>query len=569
MTRFTFGIENPNQQYIQITSEFKTSRDETNIELPSWRPGRYELGNFAKNVRSFRVFDENNKLLEAKKITKDTWNVDTSGTSSIKVQYHYYANQLNAGSTYVDKDQLYVNPVNCCIFTEDTYKDEIELKLNVPKHWDIATSLEASGNVLTCNGFEELFDSPFIASSQLQHKDYKSGNTRFHIWFNGEVKPDWKKVLKDFKAFTDKQIEKFIEFPAEEYHFLNQILPYRTYHGVEHLKSTVIALGPSYSIFTDAYADLLGVSSHELYHAWNVKSIRPIEMYPYNFKTENYSTLGYICEGITTYQGDMFLFKSGVFTEEEYYKEFNAQLQKHFDNSGRFNYSVAESSFDTWLDGYEVGAPGRKVSIYTEGCLLAFVTDVRVLRATNNKYGLDEVMKRLYHNFALAGKGVSEKDYKTLLESITGEDWGDFFRNYVNGCKPFESILTDALDHLGLEMDHIPSDSYCEAKLGFKYSRSGKDFVVKSMYPGGPAETGGLMLEDTIIGINGFSCEGEIEKWLQYFEDDTKTLTVMRSGSLLELTLPEVNRNFYMKYSIKRVEKPNSVQSRAYEAWRN
>ena len=388
------------------------------------------------------------------------------------------------------------------------------------------------------------------------------------MWFNGEVKPDWDRLINDFKRFTDSQIGKFLEFPVAEYHFLNQILPYRAYHGVEHKKSTVITLGPSYEVFGDMYKELLGVSSHELYHTWNVKTIRPIEMHPYDFSRENYSRLGYICEGVTTYMGDLFLLKSGVFNDDQYFFEFNRQLQKHFDNHGRFSYSVADSSFDTWLDGYEAGAPGRKVSIYTEGCLLAFVTDVRILRATGNKAGLDDVMKRLYFDFALQGKGVSELDYKTAIEEIAGESFDAFFDDYINGTRPYESILTDSLDYLGLELAHVPSPRYSEGRLGFKTLIAPDGISVVQMYPGGPAETAGLMLEDKIVAVNGFMCNGELDKWLSYFDDDTKTVLVERKGQLIEFTFPEVNRNFYNLYSVKRMESPNNLQVRSYEHWK-
>ena len=321
------------------------------------------------------------------------------------------------------------------------------------------------------------------------------------------------------------------------------------------------------------YKELLGVSSHELYHTWNVKAIRPVEMFPYDFTKENYSTLGYICEGITTYQGDLFLLKSGVFNEEQYFEELNSQLQKHFDNSGRFNYSVAESSFDTWLDGYLAGAPGRKVSIYTEGCLLAFVTDVMVRRATTNKFGLDDVMRRLYFNFALKGKGVSEADYKSTLENVSGIPFDEFFSDYVNGNKPYESIIVESLDYLGLELNHTPVESYSAGRLGFKTIASGKNFIVKAMYPGGPAEIGRLMLEDEIIAVNDYSCSGELNKWLQYFDDVPKTVTVMRSGVLKKVLFPEVNRNFYMKYSISKINAPKKLlptilQKTAFDHWK-
>jgi predicted metalloprotease with PDZ domain len=228
---------------------------------------------------------------------------------------------------------------------------------------------------------------------------------------------------------------------------------------------------------------------------------------------------------------------------------------------------VADSSFDTWLDGYVPGAPGRKVSIYTEGCLLAFVTDVMILKATSNKYGLDEVMKRLYFNYALQGKGVSEADYKAELEAICGHSFDDFFREYINGTSPYEAVLTEALEHLGLELKHAPAASYAASRLGMKVLPVGNHVVVAAMYPGGPAQLGGLMMNDELIAVNGYAFTGDMEKWCEYFDENEKTFTVKRSGRLLEVKLPEVQRNFYMEYAIKPVSEPNVHQRKAFDAW--
>lgn len=569
MTQFTFNVENPSQQFIQISAQFNTPNAETFVQLPSWRPGRYELADFAKFVRKFTVIDLDGKKLDFIKVTKDRWKVDSASADEIIVNYSFYADTINAGSSFLDETQLYVNPVNCCVFTDETYEEKINVKLNIPPHWDVATSMLSNDSGWECDNMDELLDSPFIASSQLQCNTYISNDTKFFVWFNGEVKPDWGRLIPDFKSFTDAQIKKFTEFPVKEYHFLNQILPYKAYHGVEHCKSTVISLGPSYEVFGSLYKELLGVSSHELYHTWNVKAIRPIEMFPYDFIKENYSRLGYIYEGVTTYQGDLFLMKSGVFNEQEYFNELQAQFQKHFDNHGRFNYSVSESSFDTWLDGYVPGVPNRKVSIYTEGCLLAFVTDVNIRRATLNKSGIDELMKRLYFNYALQGEGVSEEDYKTVIEDITGESQTDFFDNFINGCMPYESIITKSLEYLGLELDHEPSTSYAEGRLGFKVIKYTDGFVVNTMYPGSPAETGGLFKGDKIIAVNGFACNGELDKWLSYFDDTTKTVTVLRNGVYKEISFPEVMRNFYMKYTISKLKDPDKNQFTAFEAWKS
>jgi predicted metalloprotease with PDZ domain len=567
MVTYSLSIEHANQQYIQFQVRFETNNDTTIVRLPSWRPGRYELGNFAKNVKGFKVYNDQNKRIEAIKITKDAWQIDTTSTSFIRVEYAYFSMDLNAGSTFLSKDQLYVNPVNCFVFTDEQKNAPISMKLVIPASWEVAGSMKKQGEEYLAKDFDELADSPFICSPNLQHDSYTSGGTLFHLWFNGEVKPDWNRLKKDFQAFTDKQIEKFTEFPVDEYHFLFQILPYKAYHGVEHFKSTVITLGPSYEVFGAFYKELLGVSSHELYHTWNVKTIRPIEMFPYDFTKENYSRLGYICEGVTTYMGDLFLLKSNVFSLDQYLLEFNAQLQKHFDNHARFNYSVGESSFDTWLDGYVPGAPGRKVSIYTEGCLLAFVMDVMILRETKNKFSLDDVMSRLYFDYALKGKGVSEEDYLAELKNISSLDFGPFFKEFVHGTSPYEAIITESLDYLGLELFHRPAKSYSAGRLGFKTIPTNGNFVVSVLYPSGPADLGGLMQGDEIMAVNGYLCSGELDKWLNYFDNDAKRLTIIRAGRVMEMTLPEVNRNFYSEYSVLALSQPNGPQIKALENW--
>jgi len=566
MANYFLSIEEANQQYIQFRVNFNNVPENAVIHLPRWRPGRNELGNFAKNVRNFRVFDANGKLCPIHKIGSSSWQV-TNVSGTLRVEYGYYAAELNAGSTFLSREQLYVNPVNCFVYLDERIGEECTLELGIPDSWNIATSMKREGKKLVAADFHELADSPFMCSDQLQYNQYEVGGTIFHLWFSGDANIDWTRVITDFKAFTEKQIAKFMEFPVPHYHFLFHILPFKAYHGVEHQRSTVITLGPTYDVFGPLYHELLGISSHELYHTWNVKAIRPAEMFPYDYQQENFSRLGYLCEGVTFYMGDLMLYKSGVFQLKDYIREMNGQLQKHFDNFGRFNYSVADSSWDTWLDGYMPGAPGRKVSIYTEGCLLAFVTDIMIRRNTNDKFGLDEAMKRLYFNFALQNKGVSEADYRTLIVELAGEEMNAIFDDYFYGTRPFESILTEAFETIGLELHHQPSTRYSYARLGLKTLPHGNHHLVKAIYPGSPADLGGLILEDEIIAVNGFALHGELDKWLEYVDDRTKVITVIRAGKLVELSLPEVQRNFYSDYMLRPVENPTGAQKKAFEHW--
>ena len=308
---------------------------------------------------------------------------------------------MDAGSCYLDEFQLYLNPVQCCFYIPGRIDEKYNLIIEKPDNYKIASSLEINNNKLISNGYEELAESPIICSSNLQKNTYEINNIKFHIWFQGECKVNWHKIIKDFSLFTQKQINHFEGFPVNEYHFLFQITPYKSYHGVEHTKNTVILLGPSDQIMNERYEDLLGVCSHELYHTWNIKSIRPKELLPYDYTKENYFRTGYVAEGVTTYMGDLTLYTSGVFSWEEFIKTQNQNLDRHLMNYGRFNLSVADSGFDSWLDGYKLGAPDRKVSIYPDAALCMLMVDLEIIINSNGKFSLHSVMKDLYHNFGL------------------------------------------------------------------------------------------------------------------------------------------------------------------------
>ncbi|TXB66760.1 M61 family metallopeptidase [Vicingus serpentipes] len=535
--KYIVSYKKPNNHYIDI--EFiidKVDSDKIKVQLPAWRPGRYELGNFAKNVQKWEAFNYKGDRLSSKKITKDLWEVETNGTSEVHIKYNYFANEINAGSSYLDDKQLYINGVNCFLYLPNRQNEGCELELKIPSTYKVATGLtQTSKHNFKAKDFHELVDSPFIASNNLQHFSFDESNVKFHLWFNGECKPDWNKLETDFRKFIKNQIEAFGGFPVNEYHFLFQILTYRTYHGVEHSNSTVISLGPSYDIMRTEgwYNELLGVSSHELYHTWNVKQIRPTEMLPYDYSKENYTVMGYLDEGVTTYYGDKFLLTSGVFDWELYAKTFNQLLDRHFNNFGVNNYSVAQSSFDTWLDGYVKGAPGRKGSIYTEGALVAFMTDIFILKNTQNKKSLNTVMKTLFEDFAKKGLGVGDEDYKKVIEEVSGTSYEDIYNNYIHGNKDYTNLLKDALNYIGCELSVELSKKHNEAYLGFKVRYENGSCLIDNICHNSLAEQKGLAINDEIIAINGVKINNDLELWSNYFINEEIGLSIKRELSTI------------------------------------
>jgi predicted metalloprotease with PDZ domain len=573
--KYIISYTKPHNHYIDI--EFiadKINADELLIQLPAWRPGRYELGNFAKNVQKWSAFDAKGNALSFQKITKDCWKVQTKGVSELHIKYNYYAAEINAGSTYLDATQLYMNPVNCCVYIPDRINESCEMELQIPKDYQVAIGASSSAvNSFVFKNFHELADSPFIASNSLQHNKFICEGLEFNFWFQGECKPDWEKLNNDFIKFCKHQLQLFGKAPFEKYHFLFQILPYKMYHGVEHTTNTVIALGPGYNLMKGTlYEDLLGVSCHELFHAWNIKTIRPVEMQPYDYTKENYSKLGYVCEGVTTYYGDYLLYRSGVFTEQQYLQTFDERLQKHFDHFGRFNLSVADSSFDTWLDGYGPGIPNRKTNIYDEGNLLAFVTDMFIRKNSNNTYSLDDVMSYLYNEFALKNKGYSDRDYKGVVEHFANASYDTIFNNYINGIKDYEPLLKEAMDYMGYELVMHSSTKFNEHALGLKVHEVAGVCKVSGVYYNSVADIGGMALNDDIISINNMQVKSDssgtnFTEWCNYFANVPLTIVYATNGIVKQTTLTPKPEQFYKIVRMQKQKSLNEDQKNNFEKW--
>ncbi len=450
---YQVSISNAAEHFIQLKWRIPNLHQPTIcLQLPAWRPGRYELANYAKNIRCLHITNEQGIPVPFKKITKDCWEVNCAGCHELIVQYEYYANQYDAGACYADAEQLYINPVNCMMYAHGRMDEAYTVEVLLPENYSIACQLPLIKTTLHAANFDELADSPFIASAHIQHHVFMVAETRIHFWFQGKHDLPIDKLEADTIAYAQAQIHLFGELPCKDYHFLYIIHPYTFRHGVEHAGSTVIVMGKSEQEIRDEFYDsLLAISSHELFHLWNIKRIRPTEMLPYDFTRENYSTLGYVYEGVTTYYGDQILLRCGAWSWEQYCSSFNSDLKRHLNNPGRFNYSVAASSFDTWLDGYVPGIAGRKVSIYIEGMLAALIADLMIINHSEGKYSLDDVLKALYNNFK-EGKGYDEAYYKQLLEQFAGISFDAYFNEVIHGIGKIEIWLTQYLDKMGCKL---------------------------------------------------------------------------------------------------------------------
>ena len=567
MIHYTISYNNPHRHYVDFELSTSTNgADKMQFQLSAWRPGRYELANFSRNIQKWAAFDENNNPLTFKKITKDLWEVDTRNTKEATITYNYYANQLDAGACYLDENQLYLNPVHCIFYIVERIEEEYQIHLEIPERYKIASSMDKKGNTLSVKGYDLLSESPIICSGSLQHNSYDVNEITFHLWFQGPCDPDWKKLIKDFSAFTKSQIKHFGSFPVDEYHFLFQITPFRSYHGVEHTKNTVILLGPGDKIMKKRYEDLLGVCSHELYHTWNIKAIRPEEMYPYNFTKENYFRTGFVAEGVTTYMGDLMLYNSGVFNWEEFVKTQNQNLERHLTNYGRYNLSVADSGFDSWLDGYKLGAPDRKTSIYPDAALCMLMVDLEIIRNTDGKNSLHSVMKELYEDFAQKEKGYSEDDFRNICVKFGGLKVAEIFEDHIYGKEDYIPTLKTALEVVGLELKEKKNPNLSAQYFGLIAIKENGKIIIKKVEPNSISDKNGIAPEDEITKVNGKTIEKKLKDVLKDCKKEV-ALTVKKKFSEKAISLSI--GNYYKLLELVKKEKATEEQLILRKVWCN
>lgn len=414
------------EKVFAIDLEFSIESGDSDLYFPFWRPGRYEPGNFVKWSRNFKV-QGNTAPIQIEKIAPNHWVITSNVRQVITVNYEWCIHELNAGSSYLSDSLFYFNPVNLFCFIKQSELEPILLHVVLDADWQYAGGLaiqdsDAKGNYFfEARNFDELADSPLVFSSSIQSIQWKCDNTTIHCHSVGELPLKWR--MGDYshiRQFTDFQIQRMETLPVNEYHYLYIFTPNRMRHGVEHCNSTMIVMGQG-EVSDDVYYDeVLSISSHELFHTWNVKYCRPKDLLPYDFTKAQFSATGFITEGVTTYYGELMLWQSGIWPWEKMMHCILEWLNNHLNNAGRFSSSLLDSSIDTWVDGYVQGTPGRKVSIYNEGALMAFLTDVFIIQSTDGKRSLNDVMLFLVSKYNTHTIGYNVQDYWDEVERIAG-----------------------------------------------------------------------------------------------------------------------------------------------------
>lgn len=561
---YTVSIAHPHKQLLEIEGriECTESIDTITLQLALWRPGRYTAQYYGENVLLFTAKDTSGHHLQVNRLAHQVLQVLVPQDKVVIVRYQYLAKQWDAGGSWLDERLLYANPINFLYFiASDT--SVYSLKFLLPERFELFSSnnMYNTLEVSFCE-FVDIADHPVMASSDIMYRELKVDDLLLRWVMYPSIMSDTT-ILEDALGRILKEIIKiFKECPFKSYTFFLQFAPFTFCHGVEHADNTVIVLGPQKDVAEDYFVkNLIGLSSHELFHAWNVCSMRPREFLPYDFTQLPVFTTGFVAEGITTYYGDLLCARAGVWTWDQYRVEISKNITKHEQNQAKQLVTILDSSAELSIDGYKSSHPLRKVSIYDKGAAIALILDLHCRLFTDGKQSLDSIMHHLWTHFGNLKSGYRYEDIKQAFIHLGGERMHSVFEHCIEGTSPLDHYMAYALDYVGCSLIVQASDSAMEHGYGIRLNAAGEVILLASNGPGDKM----LRLKDKLVTVQGVPYDAFSEK--DWHASQAIEIELKRNDEKIKRTLVKDGRSYLPKYEIVKQNKPTPMQKEAFLQW--
>ena len=557
---YTVTVSDPSTQQFHISTDIKNiNQPRLDLSLPTWTPGWYTVENYFKNVLRFRITDGSGKILPHTMSRKQTWNVGTKGIKEIKVDYDYQATVLALNQAKITKDFAFFTGIELFLQAEGHRDEPSTVHFAIPSGWKIVSALKETNDpmVFTADNYDTLVDAP----TELGNFDV----TKFEV----EGKLHYF-VANPAGTFSAEKAQKFTEMVAKVAKVDSAIfggLPYEKYcyfyffsppesnasGALEHLNSFV-AFAPPGSIATPEM--IIGTAAHEFFHLWNVKRIRPAEMWPYDYSRENETPLLWVSEGFTNYYGNVARYRAGLMTPDTFLQSAADAASGIENTEARHYISPAESSVSTWA-GYDTPV-AFGISYYTQGQNLGALLDLSIRQDTEGKSGLDDVMRALFNDFYKRGTGFTTEDMIGIINRLTKKDYHDFYRQYVFGTDvpDYDRIFGYAGYRLEKKTQQVP-----EFGIGLRNRNGG--LMVSSIDPNSSAASSGLKVGDVVTKVNG-----EVPARVAFgtLAGKTITLTVNRGGIESEIPMKVGSRDV-TGYSLADGANPSDQQRRIRDGW--
>jgi len=562
------------------------------VAMPAWTPGSYMIREFARNVVSIEASTASGRRLALRKLDKATWQASRCA-EALHLRYQVYAWDLSVRAAHLDSTHGFFNgpalflraighESRPCLVTLAPPPDKAHAD------WRVATTMPSAGapehgfGEYRARDYDELIDHP-VEMGRFTLAGFDVGGARHEIAITGRHDADTARLCRDLRRVCGEHIRLFEprrrRAPFERYVF--QVFALGSgYGGLEHRSSTSLICSRNELPHageprepSDGYRSFLGLASHEYFHAWNVKRIRPAAFVPIDLQNESYTRLLWIFEGFTSYYDDLMLVRSGVIGSDAYLGVLAKTISNVQRGPGRRRQSVAESSFDAWIKFYrqDENAPNAIVSYYAKGSLVALALDLSIRAQTRGRRSLDDVLRLMWERFGRnaftdAESGLDEDGFPRLLEEAVGLRLDAQIRAWAYGTA--ELPLAALLQPFGVRLEFGAGDQG-PVSIGARVAMRDGQLTITSAYNGQPAERAGLSAGDQIVAVDGLRVtdEGNLKSLLARRKpDDRIRVHAFRRDELIEREL-RLERPPSTEAKLTRVERVTGATVRLRDGW--
>ncbi|MGE5161709.1 MAG: M61 family metallopeptidase [Betaproteobacteria bacterium] len=494
--------------------------------LPAWIPGSYMIREFARNIVRITALAGGRKLA-LEKLDKHTWRA-APARGPVELAYEVYAWDLSVRAAHLDETHGFFNGTSVFLLPIGLEHEPCTVDILPPAgdrcaDWKVATGLAPArgtrrlgfGTYQAAN-YDELIDCP-VEMGTFELGRFDVLGVPHEIAVTGRVpRLDMDRLTADLARVCEAQVRLFEprsrKAPFNRYTFMTMAVG-DGYGGLEHRNSTALLCKRDDLPFkgmkdsTEGYRTFLGLASHEYFHSWNVKRIKPAAFVPYDLTQENYTRLLWAFEGFTSYYDDLMLVRSGLLTEKQYLETLAKTFTTVMQRSSRLKQSVADSSFDAWIKYYrqDENAPNSVVSYYQKGSLVGLALDLTLRAETKGRVSLDDVMRALWRRARDDGDGyagVDEDEFVEVAERVSGLALERRLREWTEGTR--DPDFAPLLATFGVHFGARPAvDAPHFALLGVKTASSGTDCRLAHVFDGSPARRAGLSANDVLVALDG------------------------------------------------------------------
>jgi predicted metalloprotease with PDZ domain len=584
-TRYRLSVREPHTHLVEVEARFEGAADHggaLDLHMAAWTPGSYLVRDYARHVQDVAAVDETGRALAVAKQDKARWRVTLAGGKDLVLRYRVYAWELTVRTSHVDETHAFLNGAPTYLWLAERQAEPAEVLVEVPAGWQVVCGLRPlAHDRFHAASLDELIDSPIHAGPGRVHEFTAAGKpTQLAVWGRLEAgAADVEKLVADTRTIIEHYAKLFggdtPEVPYDRYAFQLMLAP-GAYGGLEHRASTALLSSPFAFATRKKYEELLELVSHEYFHLWNVKRIRPRALGPFDYQRENYTKHLWVSEGMTSYYGDLILRRAGLISVNEYLQAWGQTMAGYLQTPGRFEQSATTASFNAWIKHYrpDENSPNTAMSYYTKGEILGLLFDLEIRTRTNNAQSLDDVMRLLLENYGLPKPGFTDEELQAAFEKVAGADLSDFFQRYVYGAEEidFERYWRLA----GLQMTGVyqnPTPTFASANrkpgaLGLRTRPGGT--VVGFVLAGQPAYEGGVNAGDELIALDGRKLDaGNVSERLNEIREGQRvTLTLFRRERLLTFELTAALKPFDT-YALTPLKEMSAEQQTIQRTWLN